>query len=114
MTCGARAAACCLGALVACTTPAPPAPPAIAPAGPTAAVTQFVLEGTPSGEIVAWRVAATGAHGTLTPLRTFRRPTGYCRDYAVTASDVEGGGAAWQATACRDGGGQWRPVSDPG
>jgi surface antigen len=47
----------------------------------------------------------------MTALRTFRGPGGFCRAYALTVSEVDGEGASWQATACRDPGGQWHPMT---
>ena len=73
-------------------------------------VVQYALETTPSGEVVNWRTAETGVHGTMTPVRTWRRANGYCRDYAVTLTDSSGQGSTWQDTACRDSGGIWRPM----
>ena len=73
-----------------------------------AAVVQYVLENSPSGERVVWRAFSDGLGGTVTPLRTFRGPAGFCRDFAVTVLAAEGGGATWQETACRDADGRWR------
>ena len=89
--------------LAACAT----APATIAPPAAPDRVVQYVLESTPSGELVSWRADA-GAHGTVTPLRTFRGPAGFCREYALTVSTPGGEGARRQEIACRDDQGRWR------
>ena len=76
-----------------------------------ATVVQFVLETRASGEVVSWKVQDGSQGGTVTALRTFRGPDGFCRDYAVTVTVAEGEGGAWQSTACRDGQGYWHPAS---
>lgn len=94
-----------LAMVAGCTTPD-------APSGEVAelprAVIQYALETTPSGEVVSWRATDSSAHGTLTPVRTYRDTLGYCRDFAVTLSAPGGQGSTWQDTACRDGAGVWR------
>lgn len=114
-------AAVALGAaafLAACTGAAPDktaAPPAPAAQPSTteapAEVVQYVLETRTSGEVVSWRVRDTAQSGTVTALRTFRGPNGFCRDYAVTVSVAGGEGGAWESTACRDAQGYWHPVT---
>jgi surface antigen len=89
---------------------APPAVPTAPAAEAPAAVVQYVLEPQSSGELVCWQIKGTAQRGTVTALRTFRGPDGFCRDYALTVSEVDGEGASWQTTACRDGEGQWHPV----
>ena len=84
---------------------AAPVPTALLPNS----VVQYVLETTPSGELVNWRTEGSEVRGTVTPLRTFRAGLGFCRDYAVTLVHPEGEGAAWQDTACRNGEGVWLP-----
>jgi surface antigen len=88
-------------------------PPAEAPASSPAvpdAVVQRALERSPSGEALRWRIAETGQHGTVTPIRTFRTASGICREYAVTSSVPDGTGHAWRDVACRDQAGSWRPT----
>jgi surface antigen len=84
--------------------------PAATAADAPAVVVQYVLESRPSGEVVSWQAKGAAQRGTVTALRTFRGPDGYCRDYALTVSDDDGAGAAWQETACRDGLGEWHPA----
>ena len=111
MSARVRPAACCLLALATgCTPPVSPSPAASAARSPAPldAVIQHALETTVSGEVVSWREAEGGAHGTVTPLRTFRVGDGFCRDYAVTVSDTAGQRRTWQGRACRDGSGTWR------
>ena len=86
-------------------------PTAAAPEAPPAVV-QYALESAPSGEQVAWHGSADGLAGTVTPLRTYRGSTGYCRDYAITVQGGEGAGGAWQETACRDADGRWRVAAN--
>ncbi|MFO1050374.1 MAG: RT0821/Lpp0805 family surface protein [Geminicoccaceae bacterium] len=94
-----------------CASPSALSPPAAAEtdAAP-ATVLQYVLETTPSGEAVAWRVEATGAVGTVTPLRTYRTPAGYCRAFLVTIAAPAAG--TRQGTACRTAAGEWRESVD--
>lgn len=90
-----------------CASPSPPARQSAAETSAApATVLQYVLETTPSGEAVAWRVEATGAGGTVTPLRTYRTPAGYCRAYVVTTATPTAGER--QGTACRTAAGEWR------
>ena len=92
-----------------CTSTAQPLPNDVAEIPDS--VIQYALETTPSGEVVNWRTADSGVHGTITPVRTYRTAGGYCRDYAVTLSAPTGRGSTWQARACRDGDGIWRLMS---
>ena len=92
-----------------CTSTAQPLPNDVAEIPDS--VIQYALETTPSGEVVNWRTAESGVHGTITPVRTYRTAGGYCRDYAVTLSAPTGRGSTWQDRACRDGDGIWRLTS---
>lgn len=69
------------------------------------------LESHLSGARASWRNRASGHHGTITPVRTFRLSSGgYCRDYEeelVIGSDSE----LYTATACRDTSGLWQPIN---
>ena len=98
-------------AMLAACSGTPPAGPADPVAEVPAAVVQYVLETRPSGEVVSWQTKGTTQRGTMTALRTFRGQGGFCRDYALTVSEVDGEGASWQATACRDSDGQWHPMT---
>ncbi len=71
---------------------------------------QDTLETRVSREVGAWRNAATGNMGSMTPLRTYRIEIGtYCRDYRETVT--RGGQAVARiATACRDRNGTWIPI----
>ena len=89
-----------------CASPSPPAAPSTVTGAAPATVLQYVLETTPSGEAVAWRVEATGAAGTVTPLRTFRTPAGYCRAFLVSIATPAA--SERQGTACRTEAGEWQ------
>jgi hypothetical protein len=98
------------GLATGCTSAPPPAPPPSPAAELPDTVLQYVLETTPSGEAVAWRIATTGTAGTVTPLRTFRTAEGYCRTYAVAMTPPSD--STLEATACRDAAGIWRPPTE--
>ena len=69
------------------------------------------LESNASGTAASWRNRASGNHGQVTPLRSFRRGDGvYCRDYRETVV-VGGDSEAWTDTACREGAAYWQPVN---
>lgn len=69
--------------------------------------TQNSLENSPTGSLTGWRNPDSGNQGTITPLATYRKPSGqYCREYQ---SDITVGGKTEQAygTACRMPDGSW-------
>ena len=109
----ARAIAWCGPAILiaGCASAPPPASPAAVAALPDEVV-QYALETTPSGELVSWRTDGTGVQGTLTPLRTFKTTGGFCREYAVTLTESQGQGRAWQETACRNAAGVWQQPAE--
>jgi surface antigen len=78
------------------------------PAIMRAAELQHALETQPSGTAVTWQSAADGQFGTVTPVRTFRTPNGYCREYLVTLRGPDGVNSTWRDIACRDAAGVWR------
>ena len=66
------------------------------------------LEHSHSGASTEWSNPDSGHHGSFTPVRTYRKPSGrYCREYQQT---VTVGGRTEQAygTACRQPDGSWR------
>ncbi len=68
------------------------------------------LEHTASGKQTSWSNPDSGHHGTVTPVRTYQKPSGqYCREYQQT---VTVGGRTEQAygTACRQPDGSWKVV----
>jgi surface antigen len=68
------------------------------------------LEYNRSEQTSSWRNPDTGNSGTVTPVRTYREPSGrYCREYTQT---VMIGGEEHKAygTACRKPDGQWQIV----
>lgn len=73
---------------------------------------QQALETQPSGTPVRWQSAAGGQFGTVTPVRTFRTPNGYCREYLVTLQGPDGVDGIWRDIACRDAAGAWRAFED--
>ena len=70
------------------------------------------LEHKASGEPTSWSNPDTGHSGTITPVNTYREPSGrYCREYQQT---VTVGGRTEQAygTACRQPDGSWKIVRE--
>ncbi len=68
---------------------------------------QYSLEYTPSHETTRWQNPDSGNSGSMTPLKTYQRPSGqYCREYQQT---IYVGGQQQQAygTACRQPDGSW-------
>ena len=73
---------------------------------------QEVLETQRSRQMRLWRNAATGASGSVMPLRTFKIKTGhFCRDYRETVI-VDGRMDSRDATACRTNDGLWIPIEN--
>lgn len=71
---------------------------------------QRTLENNPSGTTSTWTNPDSGHSGTITPVKTYQRPTGaYCREYQTT---VTVGGKTEEAygTACRQPDGTWKIV----
>jgi surface antigen len=69
------------------------------------------LEHNRSGASTTWSNPDSGHHGSFTPVRTYRKPSGrYCREYQQT---VTVGGRTEQAygTACRQPDGSWQIVN---
>ena len=70
------------------------------------------LEHQASGEQSRWSNPDSGNHGTITPVRTYREPSGqYCREYQQTVT-VGGSTERAYGTACRQPDGSWRVVND--
>jgi len=90
-------------------TTAEPALPADAERARSAAV-QSALERAPSGQAMAWRDAAQGVSGTVSPDRTIRSAhRGWCRGY-VEAIEANARRYRFERLACRADNGIWRRV----
>ena len=63
------------------------------------------LEGTPTGQQVAWRNPDTGAQYNITPTRTYEGAQP-CRDFTVNAN-IEGKPETVKGKACRNADGSW-------
>jgi surface antigen len=73
--------------------------------------TRTVLDTGPAGQAQDWRNPDSGNHGTITPVRTLKRPDGaYCREYQQTVT-VAGRTEQAYGTACRQLDGSWKIVS---
>lgn len=73
--------------------------------------TQASLEHVQTGQTSTWSNPDSGHEGTVTPTKTYQKPSGeYCREYQQT---VVVGGQEEQAygTACRQPDGSWKIVS---
>lgn len=91
------------GTLLGCAAQDAPQPVASLPAG----VVQHTLETKPTGESVSWH--GPDGRGTVTPIRTFRTRSGYCREYVVTVTVPDGAERETRReVACRDEAGIWR------
>lgn len=67
------------------------------------------LERIISGNSLSWTSNATGATGTITPLRTYQGPDGqWCREFFETGT-AETREEGRLSVACRDHGGMWKP-----
>ena len=67
------------------------------------------LERIISGNSLTWTSDATGATGTITPLRTYQAPDGqWCREFFETGT-AETREEGRFSIACRDDGGTWKP-----
>jgi surface antigen len=72
-----------------------------------AAALQRSLEQARNGQPTAWRNAATGSAGSITPTRTFLAADGaYCREYEETIT-IGGRSGRSRNTACRGESGKW-------
>lgn len=98
--------------LGACMSPSETMAPTLSRGDPPDDVVQQALETLPSGQAVRWRLAQTSEGGTIQPIRTFRTQRGFCREYAVTTHDGNGGAQVWHQVACRDPNGTWRALTD--
>jgi len=69
--------------------------------------TYSTLENSPAGATSHWANPDSGNSGTVTPTRTYRSGTGYCREFQTT---VTVGGKVQNAygTACRQADGSWK------
>lgn len=69
-----------------------------------------VLETVASGRSVTWEVPETGAHGAVTPIRTYRSTSGHwCREFRVR-EETAGRAQDRRGLACRIGDRKWQAV----
>ncbi len=67
------------------------------------------LEKQLSGTVVEWRNPDSGAHGSVTPVRTYRSESGkWCREYTAVATTADGESETRRAVACREDDGVWK------
>ena len=69
--------------------------------------TYSTLEKSPSGATSRWANPDTGNSGTVTPTRTYRSGTGYCREFQTSVT-VNGKVQNAYGTACRQADGSWK------
>lgn len=70
---------------------------------------QNALETSVSGKGVTWRNTATGASGSVTPVKTWKTSAGvYCRAYRENIRLASGQSQALSGTACRSKAGTWQ------
>ena len=70
------------------------------------------LEHKASGHRTKWSNPDSGNHGSVTPVRTYQKPSGqYCREYQQTVS-VGGRTERAYGTACRQPDGSWKIVNN--
>ncbi len=73
--------------------------------------TQTTLESVPIGTESRWNNPESGHSGTVTPTRTFQRPSGqYCREFTQVVV-LAGRREENKGTACREADGTWRRVA---
>jgi surface antigen len=65
------------------------------------------LESAPAGQSVAWKNPDNGHSGTVTPTKTQKTESGYCRDYQATVQ-IDGKEEKTAGRACRQPDGTWR------
>jgi len=69
------------------------------------------FEYAPAGQATTWRNPDSGNYGSVTPVRTYRAPSGqYCREYQTSVT-VGGRQERGYGTACRQPDGSWEIVS---
>ena len=70
---------------------------------------QNALEKSMSGKSVTWKNAATGASGSITPVKTWKTSAGvYCREYRERIRLASGQSQTNKGSACRSKGGTWQ------
>ncbi|HEX9648332.1 MAG TPA: RT0821/Lpp0805 family surface protein [Alphaproteobacteria bacterium] len=73
---------------------------------------QSTLESVPTGQTQSWANPDSGNQGTYTPTRTYQTESGqYCREFQQTIT-VGGEVQSGYGTACRQGDGTWKIVSN--
>ncbi len=69
--------------------------------------THQALEAVPTRQHSRWKNPDTGTEYTVTPTRTYRTPSGPCRDY-TTEAIIDGRQEIVYGTACRQPDGTWQ------
>jgi len=73
--------------------------------------TQTTLESVPIGTESRWNNPESGHAGTITPTRTYQRPSGqYCREFTQVVI-LGGRSEETKGTACREPDGSWRRIT---
>jgi len=68
----------------------------------------YGLEHNSSGDQTSWSNPDSRHHGTITPVRTYRKPAGqYCREYQQTVT-IDGKTEQAYGRACRQQDGSWK------
>ncbi|MEP2703554.1 MAG: RT0821/Lpp0805 family surface protein [Roseibium sp.] len=70
---------------------------------------QTALEKSVSGKSTSWKNSATGARGSITPIKTWKTSSGfYCRTYKERIRLASGKSQNSGGTACRSKSGGWK------
>ncbi|MFO1436023.1 MAG: RT0821/Lpp0805 family surface protein [Gammaproteobacteria bacterium] len=69
------------------------------------------LEGTRTGQSVAWVNPDSRSEYTVTPTRTYETADGPCREYTTTGT-MDGKRTTMHGTACRQPDGSWKTVTE--
>ncbi|MBY0501262.1 MAG: glycine zipper 2TM domain-containing protein [Alphaproteobacteria bacterium] len=70
---------------------------------------QSALESSPVGKTAQWRNPDSGNYGTITPVKTYQGPQGYCREFQQTVT-IGGRTERAYGTACRQPDGSWQLI----
>lgn len=72
---------------------------------------QVALEGAVSGRSLSWKNTASGASGTITPLKTWKNDQGdFCRSYSEKYTLASGRTVSHRGVACRMKNAVWKTV----
>lgn len=69
------------------------------------------MEGTRTGQSVAWVNPDSRSEYTVTPTRTYDTAQGPCREYTTTGN-MDGNRTTMHGTACRQSDGSWKTVTE--